>query len=88
MHPLHFAVQANNVKAVEKFKKHMLIENIDFFARDEENIELPQEYAAPSAPIYKMVQKIQMNIMAKKFLKVKSKNVKSQIMCQKNLTAN
>ena len=41
MHPLHFAVQANNLKAIEKFKKHMFSENIDFFARDEENYQLP-----------------------------------------------
>lgn len=41
MHPLHFAVQANNMVAVEKFKKHQYSENINFFARDEENYELP-----------------------------------------------
>lgn len=58
MHPLHFAVQANNIKAIEKFKKHLYSENINFFSRDEENYELPQEYAAPSAPIYKMVLRI------------------------------
>ena len=40
MHPLHFAVQANNIKAVEKFKKVWQQENIDFFARDGENNEM------------------------------------------------
>lgn len=59
MHPLHFAVQANNIKAVEKFKKIMKSEKIDFFARDFDNYDLPQECAAPSAPVYKMVRKIQ-----------------------------
>lgn len=41
MHPLHFAVQANNLKAIEKFKKHMYTENVDFFARDLEGYQLP-----------------------------------------------
>ena len=58
MHALHFAVQSNNIKAIEKFKKIMHTEKIDFFARDQNNFELPQDYAAPSAPIYKIVHKI------------------------------
>lgn len=68
MHPLHFAVQANNIKALEKLKRYQQSETIDFFARDGENYELPQEYAAPSAPIYKMMQRIQMNMNEKRYL--------------------
>lgn len=58
MHPLHYAVQANNLKAIEKFKKIQHSENIDFYVRDGINLELPQEFAAPSAPIYKMIVKV------------------------------
>jgi hypothetical protein len=58
MHALHYAVQGNNLKAIEKFKKIQYAENIDFSVRDGLNFELPQEFAAPSAPIYKMVIKI------------------------------
>lgn len=58
MHPLHFAVQANNIKAIEKFKKVQESENIDFFSRDGENHDMPQEYSAPTSPIYKIVFKI------------------------------
>jgi len=58
MHPLHYAVQANNLKAIDKFKKHMSSENIDFFARDRENYQLPQEFASPCHPIYKVLLKI------------------------------
>jgi hypothetical protein len=43
MHPLHFAVKANNIKAIEKFKKFQNVENIDFFARDGLSFDLPQE---------------------------------------------
>ena len=41
MHPLHFAVQSNNIKAIEKLKKIKHIENIDFFMRDQDNLEEP-----------------------------------------------
>jgi len=41
MHPLHYAVQANNMKAVEKFKKIQHTENINFFIRDGVGLELP-----------------------------------------------
>jgi hypothetical protein len=61
MHPLHFAVQSNNIKAIEKFKKIAKQENINFFARDQASFELPQDYAAPSAQIFKIVRKIQTN---------------------------
>jgi hypothetical protein len=57
MHTLHYAVQANNIKALEKLRRIHKIEKIDFFARDGENLDLPQEFAAPSAPIYKLVVK-------------------------------
>lgn len=59
MHPLHYAVEANNIKAVEKLKIAAQTENIDFFARDGTHLELAQEYAAPTAPVYKILQKIQ-----------------------------
>jgi hypothetical protein len=39
MPPLHFAVQANNIKAIEKFRKVRVAEEIDFFARDLANLE-------------------------------------------------
>jgi hypothetical protein len=55
MHPLHFAVQSNNIKAIFKLKNIINVERIDFFVRDGENLDLPQEFAAPSAPIYKIV---------------------------------
>jgi hypothetical protein len=57
MHALHYAVQANNLKALEKLRRIHKIEKIDFFARDGESLDLPQEFAAPSAPIYKLVVK-------------------------------
>lgn len=41
MHPLHFAVQANNIKAIEKLKKIVDVEKVDFFARDLDNYDLP-----------------------------------------------
>lgn len=68
MHPLHFAIKANNIKALEKFKKFQNVENIDFFARDGSSFDLPQEQAAPSAPIYKMMQKMQKNIIERKYV--------------------
>jgi hypothetical protein len=58
MHPLHFIVQANNLKALEKLRRVHRVEKIDFFARDGQNLDLPQEFAAPSAPIYKLIVKI------------------------------
>ena len=57
MHALHYTVQANNLKALEKLRRIHKIEKIDFFARDGESLDLPQEFAAPSAPIYKLVVK-------------------------------
>ena len=75
MHPLHFAVKANNIKAIEKFKKFQSVENINFFARDGLNFDLPQEQAAPSAPVYKMMQKIQRNMIERKFID----NVKTKV---------
>lgn len=59
MHPLHFIVQANNLKALEKLRRVHHVEKIDFFARDAQNLDLPQEFAAPSAPIYKLLVKTQ-----------------------------
>jgi hypothetical protein len=41
MHPLHFIVQANNFKALEKLKRVQRVEKIDFFARDGINLDLP-----------------------------------------------
>ena len=41
MHPLHYAVQANNIKAIYKLKKAMHSEKINFFPRDSLNFELP-----------------------------------------------
>ena len=41
MHALHYAVQANNIKALEKLRRIHKIEKIDFFARDGENLDLP-----------------------------------------------
>ena len=73
MHPLHFAVQANNLKAIEKFWKHAEAESIDFFARDQDSYQLPQEFASPCHPIYKVVLKIQNNINAKKHIKISKK---------------
>ena len=58
MHALHYAVEANNIRAVEKLKKAMVSEQIDFFARDGAHLELAQEYAAPTAAIYKIVLRI------------------------------
>lgn len=40
MHPLHFAVQANNIKAIEKFRRLVNSESFDFFKRDGENFDL------------------------------------------------
>ena len=57
-HPLHFAVQSNNIKAIEKFKKYQYQENINFFARDSDTLDYPQELAAPSAPVYKIMTKL------------------------------
>ena len=71
MHPLHFAVQANNVKAIEKLKRIQVIENIDFFARDGVNLDFPQEFAAPSAPIYKIVMRAQKNIISRKYIEIR-----------------
>ena len=59
MHPLHYAVEANNIRAVEKLKRAATTENIDFFARDGAHMELAQEYAAPTAAVYKIMQKVQ-----------------------------
>jgi hypothetical protein len=44
------------------------VEKIDFFARDGQNFDLPQEFAAPSAPIYKYMVKTQKTILRRKFL--------------------
>lgn len=66
MHAVHYAVQANNLKAIEKFKKIQYAENINFSVRDGVNFEMPQEFAAPSAPIYKMIIKIQRNTAERK----------------------
>ena len=41
MHAIHYAVQANNLKAIEKFKKIQYAENINFSVRDGVNFELP-----------------------------------------------
>jgi hypothetical protein len=73
MHPLHFAVQANNIKAIEKLKRIQQIEEIDFFSRDGYHFDLPQEYAAPSAPVYKIVMKTQKNMIERKYIEVKFK---------------
>lgn len=77
MHPLHYAVEANNIRAVEKLKKAMTSEHIDFFARDGAHLELAQEYAAPTAAIYKIVMRIQFNILAKQFLILKMEHEKA-----------
>ena len=71
MHPLHFAVQANNVKAIEKLKRIQSIENIDFFARDGMNLDFPQEFAAPSAPIYKIVMRAQKNLLTRRYMEIR-----------------
>ena len=69
MHPLHYAVEANNIKAVEKLKVASSgSERIDFFARDGTHLELAQEYAAPTAPIYKILQKIQFMQQERSFI--------------------
>lgn len=72
MHPLHFAVQANNFKAIEKLKRIQTIENIDFFERDGINLDFPQEFAAPSAPVYKVVMRAQKNIITRKYIEIKT----------------
>lgn len=41
MHVLHFAVQANNLKAIEKLIKIRDVEKIDFFARDGATLDFP-----------------------------------------------
>jgi hypothetical protein len=68
MHPLHFIVQANNIKALEKLRRLHRVEKIDFFARDGENLDLPQEFASPISLIYKYMVKTQKTILRKKYL--------------------
>ena len=77
MHPLHYAVEANNIRAVEKLKKAMTSEHVDFFARDGNDLELAQEYAAPTAAIYKIVMRIQFNILTRQFVSLKMEHEKA-----------
>ena len=59
------------MKALEKLKRVARVEKIDFFARDGKNLDLPQEFAAPSAPIYKYMVKTQKTILRRKFMENK-----------------
>lgn len=66
MHALHYAVKSSNFKAIEKLRKISIVEGIDFFVRDGTCHEMAQDQAAPSAAIYKMMIKIQANILERR----------------------